>query len=206
MAYIEVIGAMGTGKTSLTEVFNQKARITTIAEQEDDLKRLFFVEPYLSNPEKFGFEGILNFLAFHLNRIKDALHKLPEGSDVVVDTSLLMQYAYAKGTMTDKELDVISDVIEIASKKLPQVDLRIVLTLPPDVHLERVRKRGRNTEGSVTKEFLKAVQDNLQEAVVRFGDGVPTLYLDGSRLDWVNNEADKETVMKLVRQKLPKLG
>src|SRR4051812_8474448 len=127
MTYIEILGVMGTGKTSLLKVFNEQAQYQPVAETEQQLENLHFVEPYLNDPDKYGFEGVVNFTAFLLNRIKETLHELPPDAKVIVDTSLLVQYAYGKGCLSPKDIELVGDLIERANETLPVPDLRIVL-------------------------------------------------------------------------------
>ncbi len=199
--YVEIAAPMGTGKTSLAKLFNQRAGFHTILEQEEDLKRVFFLEPFLSNPTKYGFEGNLNFLAFHLNRIQERLHDLPEKSKVISDASVVTQYAYASWLPSDEQ-ETVSRIIAHSYKKLPKVDLWIVPHLPIDLHMERIRNRGRENEKEVSREFLIATQEKIQEAIEKFGGSSPVLYLDASKLDWVNSEKDKKKVILLAEKKL----
>ncbi len=204
MTYIEIVGVMGTGKTSLLKVFNECAQYAPVVETEEQLKNLFFVEPYLQDPKKYGFEGAVNFTAFHLNRIKESLHNLPPDAKVVVDTSLLVQYAYSKDCMPPEDLKLIGKLVERANEKLPTPDLRIVVHLPIDEHMERLRQRGRESEKNVSRDFLTATQKAIDEAIVKFGKNVPTLYLDASKYDWVSNEDDKRKVLSLAEKKMNK--
>jgi deoxyadenosine/deoxycytidine kinase len=202
MKYIEVVGIMGTGKTSLARLFNEKAGFDIVIEREQDLDRLFFLKEYLSEPEKYAFEGALNFLGFHVNRIRESLSKLPEDATVLVDTAILNQYAYAKGAVSGEELEAISRIVELTYRRLPPVSLRIVTTLPPEVHAERIRRRGRAFEEGVSLEYLEKSQHLLDEAVAKFGGATPTLKLDASKLDWANDERGKREVLNLARAKL----
>lgn len=210
--YIEIVGILGSGKSSLLKVFNEKAGYVPIVEKEDDLKRLFFLDGYLSDMVKYAFEGVVNFTAFHLNRIKQAFydvgvtdtHTRPP-QDMITDTSLLLQYAYSKPAVPKDELNLISRLIEKSQEKLPKPDLRIVLTLPGAVHVDRLTERNRRNERGITKEFLENSQVLMKEALKKFGNGVPTLHLDSSKLDWVNNEADKQKVIDLVERKFAQI-
>ena len=202
MTYIEIMGVMGAGKTSLLKVFNERAQYTPVMETEEQLKRLFFVEPYLQNPEKYGFEGNLNFISFQLNRTQEALQKLRPDENVVVDASVLMQYAYAKNSLPPKDFKLIEALIKRSAEKLPKPDLRIVVYLPPDVHAKRLEQRGRESEKDVSLDFLRASQKAVDEAIRKFGKGVPTLYLDASKYDWVSNEVDKREVLRLAQEKM----
>jgi deoxyguanosine kinase len=202
MTYIEIVGVMGAGKTSLLKVFNECAQYTPILETEEQLNNLHFVEPYLREPEKYGFEGGVNFIAFHLNRIRESLHTLPPDAKVVVDTSLLVQYAYGKGCLSPEDLKLIGDLVERGTQKLPKPDLRIVVHLPIDTHVERLRQRGRESEKNVSREWLVDTQKAIDQAVKKFGKGVPTLYLDASKYDWVSNENDKQEVLRLAQEKM----
>ncbi len=204
MTYVEIIGVMGTGKTSLLKVFNECAKYTPITETEDQLKNLFFVEPYLEDPKKYGFEGGVNFTAFHLNRIQEALHKLPPDAKVVVDTSLLTQYAYGKGCLSPQDLKLIGALVKRSTEKLPTPDLRIVVHLPIDIHMQRLKERGRESEKNVSREWLIATQKAIDETIEKFGDGVPTLYLDASKYNWVSNDNDKQEVLRLAEEKMKK--
>lgn len=192
--YIEVIGGLGIGKTSLVKAFNQVSGYHPLLEQEEDLKHLFFVKEYLSHPEKYAFEGALNFTGFHLNRIQERLHHLPPETNVVSDASLLMQYAYAKGYVDDEEMETLVRVLKHAYKKLPKVALFVVPDL--DVHAERIRQRGRATETGVPKSFLENVRSNIREALNVVAPDVPVLFLDAEKYDWANNDVHKKAVVE----------
>jgi deoxyadenosine/deoxycytidine kinase len=137
-----------------------------------------------------------------VNRIKEALAQVPENATVMVDTALLNQYAYSKNYATEEEMDFINKMVELSYRKMPEVALRIVTTLPAEIHLERIRQRGRDIEEGVTLEHLQARQSLIDEAVAKFGNDVPTLYLDSSKFNWVDNEQDKQAILKLARKKL----
>ena len=202
MAFIEIIGIMGSGKTSLAKMFNEKAGFNALIEKEDDLKRLFFFREYIGDMHKHGFEGSLNMLAFHLNRTLEALSKHPEGSTSVTDAGLLVQYAYAKPYNTPENAELLTAVIREAYKKMPPVDLRIVITLPSDLHAQRIKNRGRDWEQGVKPKDLEEMTALITEAIEKLGGNVPTLYLDASKLDWVNSEKDKKAIIGMVNKKL----
>lgn len=200
--YIEITALMGTGKSSLAKVFNERAGYHALLEREADLDKLFFVEPYLSNPMKYGFEGNLNFLAFHLNRTQERLHALPEDAKVISDSSILTQYAYGKSCLPRNELTTVNRIIRHAYEKLPKVDLWVVPHLPIDLHMQRICMRGRDSEKTVSRDFLVSAEKQIHAALKKFGGGAPVLHLDSSKLNWVDNEDDKKTVLKLARQAL----
>jgi deoxyadenosine/deoxycytidine kinase len=192
MQYIEIVGVMGTGKSSLARLFNERAGCEAIFEKEE----------YLDNPTRYGFEGAMNFMGFHLNLIQHSLARMPKDAKVVADVSLLAQHAYSTGFVSDGELDIIQDIIRTAYTKVPPVSLRIVTRLPIEVHVERIRQRGRDFETGVNPVHLEKTQNLLNEAIRRFGNDVPTLDLDGSELNWIESEQDKRTVLRLAHDKL----
>jgi len=206
MSYVEIVGTKGSGKTSLLKVFNEHSGFNSIEEKREDLDRIFFKKEILENYDKHVFAGTLNFIAFHLNRIKEGFLSIPKKSDVVVDTAILSQYAYAKPFASKDELRVLSNNIRLSYANLPKVDLRISLSLPIDVQMARIRKRNRpgSSDRTVKKEFIEAANKSMGEAIVKFSGGVKTLHLDGSKLDWVNNEDDKKKIMKMVHANLKK--
>ena len=189
MQFVEIAGVMGSGKTALTHAFNDLG-FAPIVEKETDLQRMFFVEPYLTDPKRYGFEGAINFIAFHFNRIQEGLHKKPDDARVVVDTSLLLQYAYHHTLLNPGELAAVSTVIEHAYKKLPPVALRVVTDTPPEVLAARIR----DTEGGVPLPYLQDAVSGLEKAMTLFNGNTPLLRLDGTQHDWAHNPVHREQV------------
>lgn len=200
--YIEIVGVMGTGKSALAKLFNKKAGYQVILEKEDDIGRLYFAEQYFLNPQRYGFEGILNFTAFHLNRTLQELHEFPENYSVINDASVLMQWAYGKACLDKEEQETMARVITHAYRKIPKVDLWISPRLPPDINVKRIVVRGRGRDSEVSRSFIESTGQELDKALERFGGDTPVLRLDSSKLDWVHNKHDQKTVLDLVMKKL----
>lgn len=171
---------------------------------EESLARLPFVKPYLSNPEKYGLQGALNFLAFHFNNLSETLHNAPEDASIVTDAAILAQYAYGKDYLKKGEIKTISRLIKQAQRRLPPRDVIIHVHLPLEEHLKRIRQRGREVEKQIPLSFVEGIRSNIQEAVEIFAGNVPVLNLDSSKLDWVNSSHDKEAVLELVQARINK--
>lgn len=200
--YVEIVGVIGAGKSALAKLFNETANYQAIFEREEDRKRMFFAEQFLLNPQRYGFEGILNFLAFHLNRTLEKLQGFQENSSVINDASVLMQWAYGKACLNEDEQETIARIITHAYRKIPKVDLWVVLHLPSDINVERIVSRNRGRDSEVSCAFIESTGRGLDEALERFGGKTPVLKLDSSKLDWVHNQHDQKVVFDLVENKL----
>jgi len=207
MPYIEIVGVMGSGKTSLLKLFNERMDYVAISETPEQLENLLFLEPYLKDPKTYGFEGCVNFIALHLNRVQEAIYELPEGrltsqSKIVTDNSFVMQYAYAKGCLSPEDLAIIEPLVRRSVEKVPQPDLRIVVQLPVDVNMQRLHQRNWPGDRTIPRDFVSNTREVLDEALWRVGGDVPTLYLNSSKYDWVSNERDKQKILQMAQEKM----
>lgn len=201
-AYIEILGALGTGKTSLARVFQEKAGFSLAIESEEALARLPFVKPYLSNPTKYGLQGALNFFAFHFNNLSETIYTAPENASIVSEWSPVSQYAYGHDILLPCELEAIAQLVECSQKKLPSCDLIIHIDLPLDEHLKRINQRGRETETNIPLSFVQSIRTNIEKALTKFAGNTPVLKLDSSKLDWINSDVDKQEVIRCVEKTL----
>ena len=84
---------------------------------------------------------------------------------------------------------------------LPKPDLLLYLRAPVAVLLERIRRRGRNMEASVTSEYLSLLETFYEEWMETF-DLCPVLTISTEDLDFVHNLKHLDIVVQRIQDKL----
>jgi deoxyadenosine/deoxycytidine kinase len=196
MSHIEICGGIASGKTTFSMLL-EKFRINTILEN-------FEVNPFwktfYSNPTQYAFETEITFLLQHYHQIKlSSSHT----NNWVCDFSLILDLAYADVTLQGSKKDSFLSVYNEVIKELPTPTLIIHLLCEPKTELERIRKRGRSVENTITIEFLDLLNLAIKRRVSEMNNKVNIINIDSEKLDFANNEQAQQEVLNLVRSSIP---
>ena len=193
--FIVIEGLIGAGKTSLSRKIAEQFNAKLILEQFADNP---FLPKFYKEPEKYSFQLELSFLAdrYHqLNRelITGDLFKTFLISDYYFTKSLI----FAKSTLADDEYRLFRNLFDIIITTLPKPDLYVFLHLDPANALSNIRKRGRDYEQTIDIEYLESIRKNYFE-YFRQELNISFLLIDTNGIDFVNNQADFEKIVRII--------
>lgn len=192
---IFITGGIASGKTTLAHLLSQ-LEIPAILE---NFQSNPFWEAFYADPTGTAFETEITFLLQHYHQIKTASNLTKA---YVCDFSPLLDLAYAKVTLDKGKFDTFSAVYREIQRELPRPDLVIHLACDPEIELERIRQRGRNVEQSITLDYLKAINQALQEVLRDEVKSIEILSIDSVTTNFAYNEADQQTVLDAVRNRV----
>ncbi len=126
-----------------------------------------FLKAFYSNPARFSFETEITFLLQHYHAIKTAA----EAKNKVCDFSIILDKAYADVTLPHRHREIFLTVAEEVDRELEFPQTIIYLQCPEDVLLERISRRNRDFEKSITIDYLRkltqAIEARVDEAAKR---------------------------------------
>ena len=105
------------------------------------------------------------------------------------------------GNMSERDYMAYKRVFDLIVKGLPSPDLLIYLWAPVETLLERIRSRGREIEGGITKEYLSLLETFYDEWLINF-DSSPVLTIRSHDLNFVENPAHLDIVIERVNKAL----
>lgn len=201
-------GTIGAGKSSLAEALGKHFGTTVFYESVDDNPVL---DLYYKNPEKYAFLLQIYFLNKRFRSIKKAY---TENNNVldrsIFEDALFLDINYQNGNVTKQEHDVYHDLLdnmleelEGMPKKAP--DLLIYIDVDFDTMLKRIKERGRDYEQIDDNPELLAYYKQVHASYPSWFeqyDKSPKLKIDGTKLDFVNNEADLKAILEQIEQSL----
>ncbi len=193
--YVVIEGNIGAGKTTLAtriaDQFNGRLILEHFADNP-------FLPKFYNDPEKYSFPLEMSFLASRYKQLKDEI----EPQDLfraftVADYYFMKSLVFASSTLKGEEYNLYRQIFYIIYGTLPKPDIFVYLHLTPERLLENIEKRGRNYEKSITKEYLRKIQDSYFNFFRQNPDN-KYLVIDINGIDFVANESHYMEIINVI--------
>jgi deoxyguanosine kinase len=156
--YVVIEGNIGVGKTTLATRISEQFNARLVLEHFADNP---FLPKFYENPEKYSFPLELSFLANRYRQLKEEL--TPQDlfkAFTVADYYFMKSLVFASSTLHGDEYNLYRTIFYIIYGSLPKPDIFVYLHLSPDRLLNNIRKRGREYEKTITREYLQRIQES----------------------------------------------
>jgi len=190
--YIAVEGVIGVGKSSLTRLltkeFDARPCFEPVVENP-------FLAKFYSDRKRYAFQTQLFFL---LTRYQQQMELKQPG---LFAPSTVCDYLFAKDRMfatlnLDRdELVLYNQIYETLDARLPTPDLVIYLQADTEVLMDRIKRRGLEFEQDMDASYLRELAELYNDFFFNYRES-PLLVVQTSGIDFVNNEDDKEWLLK----------
>lgn len=184
---IEICGGIAAGKTSLTRILEEEG-FTTIYERFND--NPFLNEFYASNEVDNTFETEMVFALLHYNWIKAK----KDETDIICDYSLVQDYCYGVNNLKKTEMEVFNNMYSYLINQISCADLLIYLKCDVECLLERIKRRGREMEQKISREYLQSNIVTLEKCLCEKRN---VMIIESDKYNFI--EKDRELVVKKVK-------
>jgi len=196
-----IAGNIGSGKTSLTELIGERLGWRMAFESVVD-------NPYLPN-----FYKDMRAWSFHLqiyflgHRAEQHLDLATDPRSAILDRSIYEDaYIFARalhtmGNMTERDYASYRRLFDLVVRNLPTPDLLIYLQAPIPLLIERIQRRARDIEISISPEYL-VLLDNFYEEWMTSFDLCPVLKIRTDDLDFVHQQRHLDLVVQRIQDRL----
>lgn len=208
---IVLAGVIGAGKSSLTSILAEHLGSQAFYEgvEENPILPLYY-----QDMKRYTF--LLN--VYLLNTRLSQINKAVQIPNSVIDRSIYEDKLFFKmntdaGTADKTEYDIYSSLVDNMLEDIPNTpskkpELLIYISVPYDVMLKRIKKRGREYEQITTDPTLADYYQRLikyYHSWYKKYDMSPKIKIDGGKYDFIANEEDKKIVLKQIDNKLKEL-
>ncbi len=194
--YIGIEGVIGVGKTTFAKLLTEKLSAKLVLEQFEDNP---FLEDFYEEPEQYAFQTQLFFLLsryrqqLELKQI-DLFHNL-----MVSDYMFAKDKLFAYLNLNEKELSLYSHIADLLEKEIPKPDLVVFLQASTDRLMSNIKKRGREYESDISREYIESLNHIYNEYFFRYKDS-PLIIINTNEIDFVKNENDLDELISVIRQ------
>ena len=193
--HIAIEGTIGVGKTSLAKLLADRLNGRLILEKFEENP---FLEEFYKDPDHYAFQTQLWFLLSRYRQQQDLQQMDLFTSYLVSDYMFVKDRLFAALNLNDNEMKLYDMVARILEKNIVEPDLVIFLQSDTERLMENIKKRGRDYEVSMDWKYIDALNQIYNEFFFRY-DKSPLLIINSNDIDFVNNEADLDSIFEFIQ-------
>lgn len=194
--YIVVEGPIGVGKSSLTNIVAERFSARRVMEVVEENP---FLASFYADRAKFAFQTQMFFLLSRFKQQQELFQQDLFSAVTVSDYLFAKDRIFANLTLQADELALYERVFDALQPRVTKPDLVIYLQARLDVLLARIKKRGREFERKFDPDYLEGLCKAYNDFFFHYAD-TPLLVVNTSDIDFVNNPADLEDLLSVIRQ------
>jgi deoxyadenosine/deoxycytidine kinase len=193
--FLAIAGNIGVGKTELTTRLSR------------ELGWLAYYEPVIENPYLDVFYADMRRWSFHLQiyflserfkaqaQIGESTLPFIQDRTIYEDAEIFARVLHEQGSMTRVDYENYTSLFHILTGYLRRPDLVIYLKASPAVLMERIARRGRESEKSIGEDYIHRLNDAYDDWMRRTRSELEVLEID---TDHVPLQGDTDAFRDLV--------
>ncbi len=190
--YIVVEGPIGVGKTSLAQRLAEHIGADILLEKPQDNP---FLERFYQDPQRHAMSTQLFFLFQRINELRDQAQMDLFNTRTVSDYLFEKDALFARLNLSEDEYKLYQQIYQGLAPQAPTPDLVIYLQASTDTLIERVQRRGRNYERSVSNDYLNRLGNSYGEFFHQYEEA-PLMMVNSENLNFVDNDDDFKLLLE----------
>lgn len=182
--FMAIAGNIGVGKTTLTK------RIS----EQFGLKAYF--ERVINNPYLNDFYADMNRWSFNLQiyflsqrfidqkKISQSTVSCVQDRTIYEDAEIFAYILHKQGYMSDRDYENYTDFFYVMTDYLRKPDLIVYLKASTWTLITRIRKRGRDFEKNITKDYLFELNEAYERWIAKIKKNTNVLVVDADKIDY----------------------
>ena len=199
--HIAIAGNIGAGKTSLTELL---AKHFGWESHFEDVIDNPYLDDFYNHMERWSFNLQIYFLKSrfqHLLRIKKGRATIIQDRTIYEDAHIFAPNLNAMGLMNQRDFKNYLELFSLMESLIDGPDLLIYLRSSIPNLVNKIHKRGREYENSISIDYLSRLNERYEAWTSKYDKG-KIIVIDVDNLDFVENPDDLETIIKRLEKEL----
>src|SRR5579872_554169 len=165
--YIAVEGPIGVGKSTLADMLAQHFHAKLILERYEENP---FLQTFYDDRRRMAFQTQLFFLLSRYRQQQELIHTDLFYESCISDYLFAKDRIFAEVNLTRDELKLYEEVTSALDKTVPTPDVVIYLQGSVSLLQQNIKKRGRNFEKNLNREYLEQIVSAYNDFFFHYRD------------------------------------
>ena len=202
--HIAIAGNIGAGKTTLTERiakhYNWEAHYEDVIDNP-------YLDDFYNHMERWSFNLQVYFLKSRFQQLlsfKQNKKTIIQDRTIYEDAYIFAPNLNAMGLMNQRDFKNYRGLFDLMESLIEGPDLLIYLRSSIPNLVNKIHKRGRDYENSISIDYLSRLNERYEAWISSYDKG-PMVIIDVDKLDFVERQEDFNTVLSSIDSALAKL-
>jgi deoxyadenosine/deoxycytidine kinase len=203
--HIAISGNIGAGKTSLTELLSK--HYGWEAHYEDVIDNPY-LDDFYNHMERWSFNLQIYFLKSRfelLLKIKNINNVIVQDRTIYEDAHIFAPNLKSMGLMNQRDFKNYQELFELMESQIQGPDLLIYLRSNIPNLVNKIHKRGREYENSISIDYLSRLNERYEAWTSTYDKG-NIIKIDVDELDFVENKEDLKLIIAKVDDEIKKIS
>jgi len=199
--HIAIVGNIGAGKTTLTEMLAKNYGWDPVFEAVDNNP---YLEDFYSDMKRWSFNLQIYFLNSRYRQIVDIQKKglnLIQDRTIYEDAYIFAENLHDMGLMTTRDYENYQSIFDNIIEFIKPPDLLVYLKASVPTLVNNIQRRGREYESGIRLDYLSKLNEKYDKWIKGYKLG-KLLVLDKDNLDFANKTEDMGTIVQLVEREI----
>ncbi len=192
--FIVIEGLIGVGKTSLCRLLERQRNAELVLEPADDNP---FLAHFYSDPDRFAFPAQMFYLASRSQQQNNLRQNRLFTDLLVADYLFEKDRLFAEQTLDGEEMELYNTFASLLSQTVSTPDFILFLDAPTDVILNRINRRGIDSEQQIEAAYLNELRRRyyrLWESCTK----APIYILNTTSINYIDDEEGQQTILRMI--------
>lgn len=199
--HIAIVGNIGAGKTTLTELLAKHLNFEPQYESTDDNP---YLEDFYSDMKRWSFNLQIYFLNSrfrHIVELQKRSINMIQDRTIYEDAYIFAENLFDMGLMSKRDFENYSNIFHSIIDYIKAPDLLVYLKASVPTLVSNIQKRGRDYESGIRLDYLSKLNDKYEKWINNYKEG-KLLILDKDNLDFTNNPEDLGFIIQKIEAEL----